>query len=53
MELNNKTLRFDGPAGGAHSRAFEDPTSVMAMIEERLAEGQQMTDDGSTPSVAG
>jgi hypothetical protein len=23
----------------------------MAMIEERLAEGQQMTDDGSTPSV--
>jgi esterase/lipase superfamily enzyme len=33
-----------GLRGGAHSRAFEDPTSVMAMIELRLAEGQHMTD---------
>jgi esterase/lipase superfamily enzyme len=32
--------------GGAHSRAFEKVTSVMGMIEERLAEGQVMTDDG-------
>jgi esterase/lipase superfamily enzyme len=36
-----------GLRGGAHSRAFEDPTSVMAMIELRLAEGQQMTDIGA------
>jgi esterase/lipase superfamily enzyme len=42
-----------GLRGRAHSRAFEDPTSVMAMIEQRLAEGQQMTDDGSAPAVAG
>jgi esterase/lipase superfamily enzyme len=34
--------------GDAHSRAFEDVTSVMGMIERRLAEGQQMTDSGST-----
>jgi len=33
-----------GLRGRAHSRAFEDPTSVMAMIEQRLAEGQPMTD---------
>jgi hypothetical protein len=32
--------------GRAHSRAFEKVTSVMGMIEERLAEGQVMTDDG-------
>ena len=38
--------------GGAHSRAFEKVTSVMGMIEERLAEGQQMTDDGSRPEAA-
>jgi esterase/lipase superfamily enzyme len=34
--------------GNAHSRAFEDVTSVMGMIERRLAEGQQMTDSRST-----
>jgi esterase/lipase superfamily enzyme len=28
--------------GDAHSRAFEDITSVMGMIERRLAAGQQM-----------
>jgi esterase/lipase superfamily enzyme len=38
--------------GGAHSRAFEKVTSVMGMIEERLAEGQVMTDEGSKPQVA-
>jgi esterase/lipase superfamily enzyme len=38
--------------GGAHSRAFEKVTSVMGMIEQRLAEGQQMTDDGSKPEAA-
>jgi esterase/lipase superfamily enzyme len=31
--------------GNPHSRAFEDVTSVMGMIERRLAQGQQMTDD--------
>jgi len=34
--------------GNAHSRAFEDVTSVMGMIERRLAEGQQMADSRST-----
>ena len=38
--------------GNAHSRAFEDVTSVMGMIERRLAEGQQMTDGESTLSDA-
>ena len=38
--------------GGAHSRAFEKVTSVMGMIEQRLAEGQQMTEDGSKPEAA-
>ena len=33
-----------GLRGGAHARAFTDITSVMGMIEQRLAEGQQMTD---------
>jgi hypothetical protein len=28
--------------GEAHSRAFEDVTSVMGMIEQRLAAGQQL-----------
>jgi esterase/lipase superfamily enzyme len=42
-----------GLRGRAHSRAFEDPTSVMAMIELRLAEGQQMTDIGATSEDAG
>ena len=30
--------------GDAHSRAFEDVTSVMGMIHQRLATGQQLTD---------
>jgi esterase/lipase superfamily enzyme len=41
-----------GLRGSAHSRAFEDVTSVMSMIEQRLAEGQQMTDNSSTPEDA-
>ena len=32
--------------GDAHSRAFEDVTSVMGMIERRLATGQQIADSG-------
>lgn len=34
-----------GMRGSAHSRAFEDVTSVMGMIKQRLAEGQHMADD--------
>jgi esterase/lipase superfamily enzyme len=37
--------------GGAHSRAFEKVNSVMGLIEERLAEGQVMTDDSSKPEA--
>lgn len=33
----------------AHSRAFQDVTSVTAMIKERLTEGQQMAD--KEPSI--
>jgi esterase/lipase superfamily enzyme len=32
-----------GRKGGAHDRAFEDVTSVKAMIAKRLSEGQQLT----------
>lgn len=32
-------------SGNAHSRAFEDVNSVMGMIEQRLATGQQMVDN--------
>jgi esterase/lipase superfamily enzyme len=31
-------------SGDAHSRAFENVTSIMGMIEQRLASGQQMAD---------
>ena len=43
-------LVFDltGLRGNAHSRAFDDVTSVMGMIEQRLAQGQPMTDEKST-----
>jgi esterase/lipase superfamily enzyme len=34
----------------AHDRAFEDVTSVMAMIKQRLRDGQQMADRGSNIS---
>jgi esterase/lipase superfamily enzyme len=50
---NIMVFDLTGLRGSAHSRAFGDPGSVMAMIEQRLAEGQQMTDDGSAPSRAG
>jgi esterase/lipase superfamily enzyme len=36
--------------GNAHSRAFEDVTSVMGMIERRLAEGQQLAESVSNLS---
>jgi esterase/lipase superfamily enzyme len=33
--------------GGPHSRAFDSVTSVMGMIERRLAEGQELAEDTS------
>jgi esterase/lipase superfamily enzyme len=42
-----------GLRGRAHSRAFREVSSVMAMIEQRFAEGQQMTDVGSEAETAG
>ncbi|HWJ19610.1 MAG TPA: alpha/beta fold hydrolase, partial [Geobacterales bacterium] len=47
-------LVFDltGMRGRAHSRAFREVNSVMGMIEQRFAEGQQMTDTGSEPEAA-
>jgi esterase/lipase superfamily enzyme len=43
---HGKILVFDltNLQGSAHSRAFEDVTSVTEMIKQRLAEGQQMSD---------
>ena len=38
--------------GPAHSRAFEEVTSVMGMIRRRLAEGQQMIGEGSKAEAA-
>jgi esterase/lipase superfamily enzyme len=48
-------LVFDltGLRGSAHSRAFDDVTSVMGMIERRLAHGQRMTDRKSILVDAG
>lgn len=47
-------LVFDltGLRGGAHSRAFEDVTSVMGMIEARLAHGQQMDEEATVAEAA-
>jgi esterase/lipase superfamily enzyme len=41
-----------GLRGRAHSRAFREVTSVMDMIEQRFADGQQMTDIGSESESA-
>jgi esterase/lipase superfamily enzyme len=38
--------------GDAHSRAFEDVTSVMGMIERRLAAGQQLSGSGALSADA-
>ena len=38
--------------GRAHSRAFREVDSVMGMIEQRFAEGQQVTATGSEPEAA-
>jgi len=47
-------LVFDltGKRGRAHSRAFREVTSVMGMIEQRFAEGQQMTEIGFESEAA-
>jgi esterase/lipase superfamily enzyme len=39
--------KLDTTGNNAHDRAFEDVTSVMAMIRQRLTEGQAMTSRGS------
>jgi esterase/lipase superfamily enzyme len=38
--------------GEAHSRAFEDITSVMGMIKQRLAAGQQLSSSGALSADA-
>jgi esterase/lipase superfamily enzyme len=39
--------------GSAHSRAFNDVTSVMGMIHRRLAAGQQLAEEASRAASAG
>jgi esterase/lipase superfamily enzyme len=39
--------KLDTSGGNAHDRAFEDVTSVMGMIRQRLGDGQAMTSRGS------
>lgn len=39
--------KLQQPGDDAHDRAFEDVTSVMGMIRQRLSEGQALTDRGS------
>jgi esterase/lipase superfamily enzyme len=50
-----KVLIFDVThlEGNSHSRAFDDVTSVMGMIERRLAAGQQLAEDAPRTGVAG
>jgi esterase/lipase superfamily enzyme len=45
----DKVLVFDLThlGGDSHSRAFDDVTSVMGMIERRLAAGQELAEDTS------
>ena len=42
-----------GLRGRAHSRAFREVTSVVGMIEQRFAEGQQMTGGDPKPEAEG
>ena len=50
-----KVLTFDVThlEGNSHSRAFDDVTSVMGMIERPLAAGQQLAEDAPRTGVAG
>jgi esterase/lipase superfamily enzyme len=45
--------KLETPGDNAHDRAFEDVTSVMGMIRQRLSEGQEMTDRGAGLSDLG
>jgi len=49
----DKVLAFDVThlEGNSHSRAFDDVTSVMGMIERRLAAGQQLAEDAPRTGV--
>jgi esterase/lipase superfamily enzyme len=40
--------KLETTGDNAHDRAFEDVTSVMGMIRQRLSDGQAMTDRGSS-----
>ena len=48
-----KVLAFDVThlEGNSHSRTFDDVTSVMGMIERRLAAGQQLAEDAPRTGV--
>lgn len=52
---SEKILVFDltNLQGRAHSRAFQDVSTVMGMIQRRLAEGQQLAEDTSRRPAAG
>lgn len=52
---SEKIMVFDltNLEGRAHSRAFQDVTTVMGMIQRRLAEGQQLAEDTSRRPAAG
>lgn len=52
---NQKIMVFDLShlESDAHSRAFDEVTSVMGMIERRLAGGQQLAEEGSRTGDAG
>jgi esterase/lipase superfamily enzyme len=45
--------KLETQGDNAHDRAFEDVTSVMGMIRQRLRDGQAMTDRGSGLSDLG
>jgi esterase/lipase superfamily enzyme len=45
--------KLETPGDNAHDRAFEDVTSVVGMIRQRLTDGQAMTDRGSGLSDLG
>ncbi len=40
--------KLETTGDNAHDRAFEDVTSVMGMIKQRLSDGQAMTDRGTS-----
>lgn len=42
--------RLKTPGDNAHSRAFDDITTVMGMIKQRLSEGQTLGDQRGGPT---